>query len=487
MSEQMLLLVSLLFLVAILTTKIGSRFGVPALLLVLVLGMLAGPDGLGLHFPSYHLADFVGQAAMAVIRLAGGLSTPPNESEPVKKPGILLATVGVLLTALLTGAFIYFVVSPMLGAVASTFAGCLMIAAIMSSTDSASVFSLLSDLKMQLKWNLKPLLELESGSNDPMAFLLVVVLVKLIGGFKAGTMPVSGIAVVPYVLAVLLFQLSIGYCIGLGAGHGGKWLLDKIQLKSSSLYCIALICFGFFANGISSIMGGNGLLAVYTMAVILGSEKLPYKREVKLHLEGITYLVELGMFLMLGLLARPTQMPTVLLPAILIAFFLLFIGRPASVFLSLLSCRKMNTRVKLFTSWVGLRGAGPILFALTPIIYGLEGSETLFNIVFIVTMLSLLVQGTTIGPFARWMKVNEEVIDEVDTFGVDIPEEMGILRNHVVTEEELASYKTLRDLRLPHGIRVVMIRRDGKYVSPHGSFALRAGDELLILLGETED
>ena len=488
MSEEMLLLLAALIFVALLLTKVGSKFGVPALLLFLVLGMLVGPDGLGLKLSNYEIPEFLGHAAMTVILLSGGMSTNYEEIRPIRKQAISLATLGVLLTTLLTGTFIYFVVSPMLGAVASAFLGCLMIAAIMGSTDSASVFAVLKEKKMQLKWNLTPMLELESGSNDPMAYVLTIVLVRLITMLRDGNFNLSPMAVVPFVLAVLAFQIFVGYLVGLAVGHGGKWLLKRINLQSSALYSIMLLCFGFFANGITSLMNGNGLLAIYTTAVIIGSDKkLPYKREIRIHLDGITYLVQLGMFLMLGIMARPSQMPHILLPAVLIAFFMFFIGRPASIFLSLLPFRKMPFRAKLFTSWVGLRGAGPILFALTPFLYGLEGSEDVLNIVFIVTLLSLLVQGTTLTSFAKLLKLNDIDIEDVDTFGVDIPEDMGMLRNHTVTEEELVAGKTLRDLHLPHGIRVVMVRRNGRYISPHGSFEMQAGDELLILIGETED
>ena len=203
--------------------------------------------------------------------------------------------------------------------------------------------------------------------------------------------------------------------------------------------------------------------------------------------DGLTWLMQLVMFLMLGLLARPSQMLPVLVPALLIGLFMTFFSRPASVLLSLLPFRKMSIRAKLFTSWVGLKGAGPILFALYPVVKGLEGSDFMFNIVFLITLFSLLVQGSSLSIVARWLKLSYDEDPKAETYGMDIPEEMGMLRDHIVTADDLMNGSTLRELHLPHGIRVMMVRRDGRFLVPHGSMVLKEGDHLVIIMGESDD
>ena len=196
--------------------------------------------------------------------------------------------------------------------------------------------------------------------------------------------------------------------------------------------------------------------------------------------------MQLLMFLMLGLLARPSEFGGIAVPALLIGLFMMFVSRPVSVFLCLLPFRKITPKAKTFVSWVGLKGAGPILFALCPVVAGLEGSTDFFNIVFFITLISLLLQGMTLSPMAKWLKLSYEEESKVETFGMDIPEEMGMLRDHTVTAEDLQLGETLRDMNLPHGIRVMMVRRDGKFLVPHGSMKLLEGDRLIIIMGETD-
>ena len=488
LSGDLLLLVSILIIVSILLTKVGARFGVPALLLFLGVGMLAGPDGLGLRFESHEAAESIGHFAMTVILLTGGLETVWSETRPVLRRGVMLATVGVLLTVLLTGAFTYWVARPMLGSIGASFLGCLLIAAVMSSTDSASVFSVLRDRKQRLREDLGPMLELESGSNDPMAYVLTIILVEVLS--SARNLP-AGSSAWPLVgtgALTLLLQLVVGFALGVAVGFGARWLLGRIKLNSGPLYAILILSFGFFANGFASLLHGNGLLALYVAAILIGNYKdLPFRKDILKVFEGITWLVKLLMFLVLGLLARPSHFPSAFLPALLIGLFLIFIARPASVFLSLLPFRQMSVKAKLFTSWVGIKGAGPILFALCPVVAGLEDADALFTVVFFITLLSLLLQGMTLSPFAKVLGLVEQEDPEVQTFGMDIPKEMGMLRDHIVTADDLAGGPTLRDLHLPHGIRVIMVRRNGKFIVPHGSLQLMEGDSLVILIGDTED
>lgn len=483
LSEDLLLFSSILIFVAVMVSKLGSKFGVPSLFLFLLVGMVAGEDGLGLQFDEYEIAESIGHFAMTIILFTAGLQTSMEETKPVFKKGVLLSSLGVLLTVTLTGFFIYFVFR---GSAGITLIACFLLASIMGSTDSASVFSVLRSKKLHLRENLGELLELESGSNDPMALTLTVISVKLIT--TPGIQDESGAVVLSAALIVLALQVVVGILVGVGVGFAAKSILNKIELPNFALYSVLMLSIGFFANGVSSLLHGNGLLSLYIAAIIIGNKvKLPRRKEVISFFDGITWLMQLVMFLMLGLLAKPSQMAHSLGPAILIALFMMFIARPASVFLCLAPFKEISTKSKLFVSWVGLKGAGPILFALYPVITGLEGSDDMFNIVFIITLLSLVGQGMTLSPIARKLDLCYDEDPTVETFGMEIPEEMGLLRDHTVTEDDLREGSTLRDLNLPHGIRVMMVRRGEHFLVPHGSMELTEGDHLVIIMGESDD
>ena len=484
LSDNLLLLASVLVFFAILITKVGARFGAPSLLLFLILGMLVGADGLGLTFDDYHVAESIGHFAMTIILFTGGLETSLRETKPVMKQGALLSTLGVLITSLLTALFIYLVAGKWIGPLGASFLGCFLLSAVMSSTDSASVFSVLRGKRTHLRENLSPMLELESGSNDPMAYVLTIILVQVLTSTKnAGSWALIGTGA-----WVLVVQIVVGFLIGLGVGFGAKWILERVELPSNALYSVMILSIGFFANGIASLLYGNGLLSLYVAAIIIGNKvDIPFKRDVLKFFDGMTWLMQLLMFLMLGLLARPSQFSTIAWPALMIGLFMMFIARPLSVFLCLAPFRGISAKAKLFASWVGLKGAGPILFALCPVVAGLDGSSEIFNIVFFITLISLLLQGMTLSPAAKWLKLSYDADPDVETFGMEIPDEMGMLRDHTVTEDDLANGETLRDLHLPHGIRVLMVKRDGRFLVPHGSMPLQPDDHLVIIVGESDD
>lgn len=485
-SGNLILLVSFLMFVAILMVKVGTKFGVPTMLLFLILGMLAGEDGIGIRIDEPRVAEFLGHLAMTIILLTGGLETSLPETKPIIRKGISISTLGVFITIVCTGLFIYYALGTKVGGAGSSLLGCFLLAAVMSSTDSASVFSILRSNRLTLREDLGPMLELESGSNDPMAYVLTILLVNILE-MTHGSSGATG-HIFLFGVWVLIKQIAIGFAIGLTLGQGARWLLTRINLQSSPLYSILVLSIALFANGSASFVGGNGLLALYVCAIVIGNTKdLPFKKEVLLFFDGITWLSQLMMFLLLGLLARPSQMHTVLLPALLIGLFLLLVARPAGIMLSLLPFRGLSFRAKLLTSWVGLKGAGPILFALYTVIEGVDGSNEIFNIVFTITLLSLLVQGMTISPMARLLNLSIDDDPEVETFGMEIPEEMGMLRDHIVSKADLEDGDTMRDLHLPHGIRVVMVRRGAKYLVPHGSMKLMEGDRLVIIMGDTDD
>jgi len=394
-----------------------------------------------------------------------------------------------VMTVLSTGFFIYFVLGSRVGSAGASLLGCFLIAAILSSTDSPSVFSVLRSKRLHLRENLDPILELESGSNDPMAYSLTLTLVAVITGTGVLGLKVgSGFVGVLVVLLSLVWQVAAGIGVGIGVGYGARWLMKRVHLESGPLYSILILTLALLANGLASLIGGNGLMALYVAAIVIGNmQDFPFKKDVGKFFESITWLAQLLMFLLLGLLARPSHMPAVLGPALLLGVFLVFVGRPLGVFLSLLPFRRLSLRARTYISWAGMKGAGPILFAMCAVLSGVEGGSQIFNIVFCIALLSLLVQGMTLVPVARKLDLCIEDDPEVESFGMEIPEEMGMLRDHIVTEEDLVKGPTLRDLHLPHGIRVVMVRRDGRFIVPHGSLALHVGDELVIIMGDSDD
>ena len=487
-SDNLLLLLSVLVFVAVFSNKIGAKFGVPSMLVFLLVGMLAGQDGLGFKFQNLHLAEFFCHLGMTLILLQGGLETEMHETRPVLRQGALLSTVGVLLTIGITGSFIYFAIGKSIGGVAVTVTGAMLVAAVLSSTDSTAVFSILRSKRLQLREHLGPMLELESGSNDPMAYASTIVLVNLINGVDLTFFQLPEWATGLAVVLILVYQLAMGFLVGYLVGRLAQWVFPKLGLNSSPLISIVVLSLAFFANGFSSLLGGNGLLALYVAAIFIGnSNALPQKREVFKFFDGMSWLAQLLMVLLLGLLARPSHMAPVLLPGLLIGLFLIFVARPASVFLTLLPYRKLPARAKLFVSWVGMKGAGPILFALYTVVHEVGGSSEIFNIVLIITLLSLLFQGLSLPIVARWLNLSIDEDPEVETFGLDLPEEMGMMRDHIVGEAELTAGETLRDLHLPHGIRVIMVKRGDRFLVPHGSMKLQVKDHLLIMMGETDD
>lgn len=489
-SGNLLLLLAILVIVAVMSQKLGSKFGVPSMLLVLLIGMIAGKDGLGLQLTNLHAAEFLCHLAIAVILITGGLHTDMRETKPVLRQGALLSTLGVILTVVITGVFIYFVSGKGSGGARLSFFAALLVAAILSSTDSTSVFSILHSRKLHLRENLGPLIELESGSNDPMAYILTIILTSIVtGGNGFFDSFSSDGAIGAFSFLVFLYQAGMGLLLGRLFGQFGAWFIKKINPGSAPLVSILTLSVAFLTDGISTILGASGLLAMYVAAIRIGnSGKLPEKREVLKFFDGISWLAQLLMVLILGLLAHPSNMPRVILPALVIGLFMMFVARPASVFLTLLPFKKLPVKAKMLVSWVGLKGAGPILFALYAVVHNVEQAGFIFDVVVVVTILSLLVQGMTLPVVAKRLGLIMDEDPRVESYGLDLPEEMGMLTDHVVGPGELREgEETLRDMHLPHGIRVVMVKREDKFLVPHGSMKLQEGDHLIIVMGETDE
>ena len=481
-SENILLILSVLIFSSILISKAGYRFGLPSLLLFLVAGMLFGVDGLGLQFNDVKQAQFIGMCSLCIILFSGGMETKIKEIRPVLGPGLVLSTLGVVLTTVFTGLFIYVLSVWDRCPISLPLVTCLLLAATLSSTDSASVFNILRNSKMRLKNNLQPMLELESGSNDPMAYILTIILIQLtnsLTGDAAGT--INSWTVATDAVRTLFLQFGVGAAGGVVFGFATVWFLRRVGLNNAPLYAIMLMSVMFFSYTTTTYLAGNGYLAVYIAGIIIGNNKIPYRKDISSFFDGIKWLVQIIMFLILGLLVNPHEMMKTAPVALLIGLFMILVARPLSIFMTLAPYRKISTASKTFISWVGLRGAAPILFATYPVVENVEGADLIFNIVFFITLLSLIIQGSSITASAKILKLNDEMPDEENTFGVEVPEEAGKLVEITLTEESLLHGNTLKELKLPEGMLVMMIKRDDKFIVPNGTVELKAGDRLLII------
>lgn len=473
--ELFILIGSVLLFFSLIVGKTGYKFGVPTLLLFLLIGIGAGSEGLGIEFSSPYVAQYIGVVALSIILFSGGLDTRFSEIRPIVLPGIVLATVGVLLTAIVSGLFIYWLTNSLFHSVTFSLIESFLLAGVMSSTDSASVFSILRSRGLSLKENLRPLLELESGSNDPMAFMITIVLVQL---FQ--TPDVSGWEV----LFLFLKQLIIGVVAGFALGKIAVRIINRINLDNDALYSVLLLTVMFFLFGFTSFVGGNGYLAVYAGGLLIGNHRFVHKRSTLKFFDGLTWLFQIVMFLSLGLLVNPSELLPIAGVGLLVGLFLIIVARPVSVFISLLAFKKLSFKARLFTSWVGLRGAVPIIFATYPWISNVPNSKMIFNIVFFITILSLIVQGTTISTMAHWLKLSLPVSPKrkLKEFDVEFSEEIkSAMCEITVNEKMLSSGRRVMDIPLPEQTLLVMVKRDHKYFIPRGNTLIEIGDTLLII------
>ena len=445
--ENILLVGAILLFLSVLVGKTGAKFGVPALLLFLGVGMLAGSDGFGICFDSPQIAQFIGTVALCIILFSGGMDTHYREIKPILAPGVTLATLGVLMTTIITGLFIYSLSDLLPGNFQLGLLESMLLAAVMSSTDSASVFSILRSKGISLKERLRPTLELESGSNDPMAYMLTILLIQVIE---------IGVIDWPHSIVLLFMQLSIGAAVGFALGYAIVWIINRINVPNESLYPVLLFSCVFFVFAFTNLLQGNGYLAVYIAGLVVGNRKLVHKRSLTTFFDGFTWLFQIVMFLTLGLLVNPSELPAVAGVGLLVAIFMIVVSRPISVFACLLPFRRFTTRARVYISWVGLRGAVPIIFATYPLMSAeIPNARMIFNIVFFVTIVSLLVQGTTVSAMARWLGLVGKS-EEKEIFNVALPDEIKSAMSEIeLTDEALSGGNKLMNLSLPDNTLVV--------------------------------
>lgn len=471
--EDILLGASILLFLSILISKSLGRLGIPALALFLGVGMLAGSEGLGgIYFDDSRTAQSLGTIALTIILFSGGLDTRWDSTRPVLWRGITLSTLGVFITAMLVGLFATYVLR------FSLLEG-LLLGAIVSSTDAAAVFSILRTRNIGLKNNLRPTLELESGSNDPMAYFLTVSFTFLLTNEGSSIW-----SLVP----MFFLQMTIGALMGIAMGRSMVWVINRIKLDQDGLYPALTLAMVVFTFAFTNVLNGNGFLAVYIAAVILGNRNFIHKRSLTRFYDGLAWLMQILMFLTLGLLVFPSHMLPVIGIGLLISLFLMFVARPVSVFISM-AFFKSSLQDKVYVSWVGLRGAVPIVFATYPLLAGVEKSDMIFNVVFFIVLTSVMLQGTTIKLMADWLGLSEQ---ESKLKKIQLGEDMGYdagneLVELVLQEDSAAVGKSLVELQLPKTSLIVLIDRQGKFVTPNGATVLEAGDKLLVMVDNEEE
>ena len=440
-TENILLIGSLLLFISIIVGKTSYKFGVPTLLLFLLIGMLAGSDGIGgIHFDNPKIAQLIGIVALNFILFSGGLDTDWTSVKPILREGIVLSTVGVLLTALSLGTFVFFVTD-------FTIYESMLLGSIVSSTDAAAVFSILRSKSLALKSNLRPTLELESGSNDPMAYVLTIAFLTLV---------IHQDQSLTSIIPMFLQQMILGGIAGFGFGKLSKLIINHINLD---------IC-----------------------AVYLGSQELIHKKTILKMYDGLAWLMQIVLFLTLGLLVYPSEVSPFIGIGLLISLFLIMVARPVSVFLSLMFF-KMKLRRRFYISWVGLRGAVPIVFATYPLLAGVDKAHMIFNIVFFISVTSVLIQGTTLSIVAKWLNValpaKSKTITNLDQFTLDLPKKT--LKEFTILSEYHCVNKRVVDLDFPKCTFIVMIKRDGEYIRPGGSTQIKAQDVLMVLADDDKE
>lgn len=468
-TENILLIGSVLIFISVLAGKTSLRIGVPTLILFLAVGMLAGSEGIGgIPFSDPGLAQFIGIVALNFILFSGGFETDWASVKPILWQGVTLSVLGVLLTTFALGLFVWWVTD-------FTIYEGLLLGAIVSSTDAAAVFSILRSKSLALKGHIRPTLEFESGSNDPMAYILTIVFIGLVqNGDK------SVWSVLPMFFTQLLLGGGLGYLFGLAS----KYVINHIRLDYEGLYPVLSITLMLLTYSVSTAVGGNGFLAVYVSAIYLGNQDLLHKRTIMKMFDGLAWLMQIILFVVLGLLVFPSHIVPVIGIGLLISGFLIFVARPFSVFITLLPFR-LRTRTKLFISWVGLRGAVPIVFATYPLMAGLDKADMIFNIVFFISLTSVLLQGTTIPVVARWLHVSLPArVKSVTAADILLSDQINSeLAEFTIAPASVVAGMKIIDLGFPQNARIALIKRNNKYIIPDGMTVIQPDDKLIVLAG----
>ena len=459
---EMMIIFALILIVCIVTSKALYKFGVPILLIFMVLGMLFGTDGIGkIAFSNYNMAQELCSLGLLFIMFYGGFCTNWSIAKPVAFRSVLMSTVGVIITAGFTGTFCYYIMET------SLLEG-LLIGSVVASTDAASVFAILRSQKLNLKGSLASILEVESGSNDPFAYLCTIVILTLMnnGGIET-------------IIPVLIKQIVFGLVVGFVLAKGTVYFLRRANFDIDGFYPIFLIAIAILSFYFSEWIGGNGYLSVYLSGIILGNNKIPHKKSLIHFFDGISWIMQIMLFFMLGLLAFPSRLPSVFLTGIAISIFLIVVARPVATF-SILSFFKVPIKEQVFISWVGLRGAASIVFAIFAVNYDVAVNSDIFHIIFFVALFSVAVQGTLLPKVAKILDLVDDKSTVFKTFNDYKGEDNAKLIEVPVDKSSKWANKTIMDAGIPEEILIVMIKRNGMVIVPKGSILILPGDILVL-------
>lgn len=461
---SIMIICALVLLICITSSKVLYKFGVPILLIFIVLGMLFGSDGIvGIYFDNYDLTNQICSIALIFIMFFGGFGTNWKMAKPIAIPSILMSTLGVIITAGLTGLFC-------VGVLKTTLLEGLLIGSIVASTDAASVFSILRSQKLNLKGSIASLLEVESGSNDPIAYMLTMIMLGLMSNKGYGS-----------IAPMLINQIVVGIVSAAILAKFTIYLLRHINFEIDGFYPIFVTAIAVLSYALSVYLGGNGYLSAYIAGIIIGNSKIPHKKSIFQFFDGVSWLMQIMLFFLLGLLSFPSRVSAVMIPGIAISIFMILIARPIATF-SILSWFKIPFKQQIFVSWVGLRGAASIAFAIYAVTYGVNIQNDIFHIIFFVALFSVAVQGTLIPKIAKKLDLIDDESSVLKTFN-DYKEEIGtkLIEILIDSNSNLAN-KTIMDTNIPEDILIVMIKREGDVFVPNGSTLILPGD-ILVLAG----
>ncbi len=466
--NTLILLAGLLLLLGIASSKVSARLGLPVLVLFLLVGMLAGEEGIGgIAFENYPLAHGIGTVALAIILFDGGLGTPVASIRRVWPPALLLATAGVLATAVMTGlAAMWILQLPLLEG--------LLLGSIVGSTDAAAVFAILRHGGITLPKRLAATLEVESASNDPMAIFLTIGCIELFLGRMAFG---------PALLGLFVLQMGVGAAVGLAMGGLAVWVVNRINLEAAGLYPVLVTAFGLLTFGLAAWLGGSGFLAAYLAGIVIGNSRLVFQRGIRLYHDATAWLAQIVMFVVLGLLSFPSRLIAVGPQGLLIGVVLILVARPVAVSL-IAPWFRFNRRELLFLSWVGLKGAVPITLATFPLLAELPQASLLFDVVFFVVVLSALVQGWTLPWVARGLGL-ERPAPPASPVSLEIHslhDVDGEVVEYTVAPDSRAAGRLVSELALPEGAVIAMIVRHQQVIPPHGKTRIEPGDHVILVL-----
>ena len=461
---NIMIICGLVLLISITSTKILYKFGVPILLIFIMLGMLFGSDGIvGIYFNDYQLTNKIATVALIFIMFFGGFGTNWSMAKPVAIPSILLSTLGVVFTAGLTGVFCFLVFK-------TTLLEGLLIGSIVGSTDAASVFAILRSQRLNLKGSIASMLELESGSNDPCAYMLTTIVLGIMSNSNNGN-----------IFIMVLSQILLGGMVAVVLAKLSIYLLRHFKFEIEGFYPIFMTAIAVLAYSLSEYLGGNGYLCVYITGIIIGNAKIPHKKSIFQFLDGISWLMQIMLFFLLGLLAFPSKIPLVIGKGILISIFMILVARPVAIF-SILFWFKIPIKQQIFIAWVGIRGAASIVFAIFAETYGVSMNNDIFHIIFFIALFSVVVQGTITPKLAKKLDLIDNEESVFKTFNDYKEDKSTSLVEFTIDEHNIIANKTIMDANIPEDILVVMIKRNGDVFVPNGSTEVLPGD-ILVLSG----